>query len=585
MGRGVATMDSTIAEGLGPDDPREIGPFTVIGLLGTGGMGEVYLGTSETGYVAVKRVRPRLVSGERFQREVGLLYRVPEGVGPGVLASDSTASRPWFATEYVPGLTVDEAVRLRGPLPADALWLLLAGIATRLRAVHETGIVHRDLKPANVMIVRDGVKLIDFGIARAVDQARLTRSGGSFGTRGFTAPEQESGDESVGAAADIYSLAALLLYAASGRTPGLVPDVEPMRGVDDDLASVIESCLAADPAARPTAASLADSARAHVSSAQWPPELTERIAARFAFAATPVSRMETLPPSDLEALPDAESEVAPEALPPQPPAQVSVAADADAAAIPSSPIDPTRRSHRPSRRRTLLFVPIAAVLVIAGITAFVLIPSSSAPSRLAGQSTGATTGATSSASGPDRTRTSTTTASPTSTTSTSPSGRASGASPDTAGTTALPGGGSGTTATSPGSVTTTKPGSAPGVHPTSSSISGISGGDDKTKVPGSEADTDWVGNDAACSAWLDDDGSGSLAGVLNTSLTQSCVAELYRSDGVHYTFSASWGAEKTDFIPVADDTMWICVWHADDQSTDEVCSPHFAMSGNTPVRQ
>jgi serine/threonine protein kinase len=598
-------MDSTIAEGLGPDDPREIGPFTIIGLLGTGGMGEVYLGTSETGYVAVKRVRPRLVSVERFQREVGLLYRVPEGVGPGVLASDSTASRPWFAAEYVPGLTVDEAVRLRGPLPADALWLLLAGIATRLRAVHEAGIVHRDLKPANVMIVRDGVKLIDFGIARAVDQARLTRTGGSYGTRGFTAPEQENGDEAVGAAADVYSLAALLLYAASGRTPGLVPDIEPMRSVDVDLATVIESCLAADPAARPTAASLADSARAHLaaadgdadadasasadaSTAAWPPELTERIATRFAFAATPVSRMETLPPPDLD--PTDESASGSEAVPAQAPTATDVAASTPAAApsaafssaaTTSSSIDPTRKSHRPSRRRTLLFLPGAAVLVIAGITAFVLMPSSSTPSHLTGQSTGTTTNATSSATGP--TQTSTTTASPSSTTS--PSAHASGASPDTEGTTSLPGGGTGTTAASSGGVTTATSGSAPGVHPTSSSVTGVSGGDDKTKVPGSEADTDWVGNDAACSAWLDDDGSGGLAGVLNTSLTQSCVAELYRSDGVHYTFSASWGAQKTNFIPVAGDTMWICVWHADDQSADEVCSPRFAMSGTTPVKQ
>lgn len=581
-------MDSTIAEGLGADDPREIGPFTIIGLLGTGGMGEVYLGTSETGYVAVKRVRPRLVSGERFQREVGLLYRVPEGVGPGVLASDSTASRPWFATEYVPGLTVDEAVRLRGPLPADALWLLLRETAGRLRAVHEAGIVHRDLKPANVMIVRDGVKLIDFGIARAVDQARLTRTGGSYGTRGFTAPEQENGDEAVGPPADIFSLAALLLYAASGRTPGLVPDVEAMRSVDDDLATVIESCLAADPEARPTAASLADAAGAHVSSAAWPEELTERIAIRFAFAATPVSRMETLPPPDVGPVPESASESA--SVPAQVPAPTDDAA-AISAAGPSAPapaapapssIDPTRKSHRSSRRRTLLLLPVAAVLVIAGIAAFVLMPSSSTPSHLAGQSTGVTTSATSPASG--QAQTSTTSASPTS--STSPSAHTSGAGPETEGTTALPGGGSGTSATSPGGATTTRSSPAPGgVHPTSSSIAGVSGGDDKTQVPGSEADADWVGNDAACSAWLDDDGSGGLAGVLNTSLTQSCVAELYRSDGVHYTFSASWGAQKTDFIPVGDDTMWICVWHADDQSNGEACSPHFAMSGTTPVRQ
>lgn len=257
-------MDSTIAEPLGPDDPQEIGSFNIIGLLGVGGMGEVYLGASDKGYAAVKRVRPRLVAGERFEREVGILYRVPAGVGPRVLASDSTAERPWFATEYVPGLTVDEAVRLRGPLPAEALWLLLAEAAAHLSAVHALEIAHRDVKPANVMLVRDGVKLIDFGIARAADQARLTKSGGGYGTQGFSAPEQQAGDEDVEAPADVYSLGALLLFAASGRTPGVVPDVEPLRAVDADLAAVIESCLATAPDGRPTAGEVAKAARAHL---------------------------------------------------------------------------------------------------------------------------------------------------------------------------------------------------------------------------------------------------------------------------------------------------------------------------------
>ncbi|MCK9878693.1 protein kinase [Frankia sp. Ag45/Mut15] len=123
------------------------------------------------------------------------------------------------------------------------------------------------------------------------------------------------------------------------------------------------------------------------------------------------------------------------------------------------------------------------------------------------------------------------------------------------------------------------------VRPTAFSISGINGGDDRTQVPGSEADTSWVGNNATCSAWLDNNGSGALAGVLNTSLTQSCVAELFRSDGMAYAFSASWGAKKTNFIPVAGYTMWICVWHADQQSTTEQCSPRFGMNGNVPVRK
>ncbi|WP_051838660.1 serine/threonine-protein kinase, partial [Streptomyces sp. NRRL WC-3742] len=349
ISRPTTGIDGTVAEPLGPGDPQEIGSFSIIGLLGTGGMGEVYLGASDRGYAAVKLVRPRLVSSERFEREVGILYRVPFGVGPRVLASDSTAERPWFATEYVPGLTVDEAVRLRGPLPAEALWLLLSETAAQLRAVHAREIAHRDINPANVMLVRDGVKLIDFGIARAADQARLTRSGGSYGTQGFSAPEQQAGDEDVAAPADVYSLAALLLYAASGRTPSAVPDVEPLRAVDADLAAVIEPCLTTDPGARPTAHEIVTAAHTHLLAPppSWPPEVMSRIDSRRAFAETPVGKLETVPPPD----------TIPDPIPDPKP---------DAGTVPLPP------SRRPRRR--LLLLPVAAVIALGAGAAFVLLP-------------------------------------------------------------------------------------------------------------------------------------------------------------------------------------------------------------------
>ena len=539
-------MDSTIAEPLGPDDPQEIGSFNIIGLLGTGGMGEVYLGASDKGYAAVKRVRPRLVSSERFEREVGILYRVPVGVAPRVLASDGTAERPWFATEYVPGLTVDEAVRLRGPLPAEALWLLLAEAAAQLRDVHASEIVHRDVKPGNVMLVRDGVKLIDFGIARAADQARLTKSGGSYGTQGFSAPEQQAGAEDVDAPADVYSLGALLLYAASGRTPGVVPDVEPLRAVDADLADVIESCLATSPGARPTAHEVAAAARARlpVPPPSWPAAVMSRIALRRAFAATPVGKLETVPPPDLDA-----------------------AAKPDTA--PTSPASP-RHS-----RRFLLLPPAVAVVALGAVAALSLIPSAPRQHGTAQISDSASaairpvagTTRTSSAS-PGRSASPTARSAPP--TPVVPAGPDPTVSPGTSGA-----------ASAARTVPTAAP-SAPAVSPSSSSISGINGSDDSTQVKGSEADTDWFGNDAACSAWLDDNGSGELAGVLNTSLDQTCDAELYRSDGIAYTFGASWGAEKTSFIPAAGDTMWICVRNASAQA-DEQCSPRFRMNGDTPV--
>ena len=598
-------MDGTIAEPLGADDPQEIGSFNIIGLLGVGGMGEVYLGASDKGYAAVKRVRPRLVAGERFEREIGILYRVPAGVAPRVLAGDSTAERPWFATEYVPGLTVDEAVRLRGPLPAEALWLLLAEAATQLSAVHAAEIVHRDVKPGNVMLVRDGVKLIDFGIARAADQARLTRSGGSYGTQGFSAPEQQAGDEDVDAPADVYSLGALVLYAASGRTPGVVPDAEPLRTADPDLAAVIGSCLATSPGARPTAAEVADAARAHlpVPPPAWPSEVTSRIAARRAFAATPVGKLETVPPPDLDAdananadrTSDAEADADRTPNPqgdrtpnpqrdrtPNPQRDRTQNPEADRTQNPEA--DPTPETAHPStelprppHKRPLLLT-TAGVIALGAVVAFVLVPS---PSRHNG--TAHPSGSASISGEPVAGTTRTSSASPSRSASpTAESGHPSPVVP--AGThTTVPPSTAGPRSPS-GPVATTAASSAGTTHVTSSSISGISGNEDPAQVKGSEADTSWVGNDAACSAWLDDNGSGELAGVLNTSLAQSCGAELYRSDGIAYTFQASLGAAKTNFISAVGNTMWICVWNASDRS-DEQCSARFTMNGHTPVKE
>lgn len=545
-------MDSTIAESLGPDDPREIGAFSVIGLLGTGGMGEVYLGVSDKGYAAVKRVRPRLVPSERFAREVGLLYRVPAGVGPRVLASDGMAERPWFAAEYIPGLTVDEAVRLRGPLPAGALWLLLAEAAGQLQAVHEAGIAHRDVKPGNVMLVRDGVRLIDFGIARAADQARLTRSGGGYGTQGFSAPEQQAGEDDVAAPADVYGLGALLLYAASGRTPGAVPDAEPLNAVDAALSAVARSCLATAPGSRPTAGEVAAEARAHlpVPPPTWPSEVMARIASRRAFAVTPVGKLETVPPPGSAADPDAET-------------------------VPEGAAAPTRTRRLPGRR---LLRPAAGVVALAlggAVGAFLLIPSAASrdgaadPPRGPSATVAPATEARTSAAGPSP--------------SAAPATRS--ASP----TAGVPAATAGKDATDPprpsrGSTPPARTPSAPAAaRPTSSSIPGVNGNEDPAKVRGSEVDVTWLSHDAGCSAWLDDNGSGALAGVLNTSLNQSCGAELHRSDGMAYTFRSTWGAAKTNFIPDAGTTMWICVWNMSDTSY-EACSPRFAMDGGTPVK-
>jgi predicted Ser/Thr protein kinase len=285
-----------VARPLGPGDPRQIGKFEIIGLLGAGGMGEVYLGAADGRYAAVKLIRPQLVSPERFKREIAILYQVPPGVAPQVLAHDSTAARPWFAAEYIPGITLDEAVRGSGPLPRAALWLLLARTAAQLRQIHEAGILHRDLKPANVMLVPDSVTLIDFGIARDGAQRGLTREGVSYGTAGFKAPEQHRGGGPVTAPADVYALGAMLVYAASGSESG--PDLWPLRRVDAALAAVAERCLADDPWARPTAAELVKAAleRELAWHPRWPQEVTSRIAAREDFARKPLTEVTTVPP-------------------------------------------------------------------------------------------------------------------------------------------------------------------------------------------------------------------------------------------------------------------------------------------------
>jgi hypothetical protein len=218
----------------------------------------------------------------------------------------------------------------------------------------------------------------------------------------------------------------------------------------------------------------------------------------------------------------------------------------------------------------------AGVIALGAVVAFVLVPSPSRHNGAAHPSGGA------SISGePVAGTTRTSSASPSRSASpTAESGRPTPVVPAGTDTAGPP---SASSARPPSGPAATAPSSAAATHVTSSSISGINGSDDPAQVKGSEADTSWVGNDAACSAWLDDNGSGELAGVLNTSLNQNCDAELHRSDGIAYTFRASWGAAKTSFISDVGHTMWICVWNASDRS-DEQCSARFAMHGDTPVK-
>jgi hypothetical protein len=255
------------------DEPTVVGPYRLLGRLGSGGMGRVYLGRSAGGRtVAVKIVHPHFALDEefraRFRREVDAARRVGGAWTAPVLDADPGARVPWVATAYAAGPSLSAAVADGGPLPAPTVRALGAGLAEALAAVHELGLVHRDVKPSNVLLTLDGPLLIDFGIARATDgTASLTSTGVSIGSPGYMSPEQILG-KGVTGAADVFSLGAVLAYAATGRPPfpgdssaALLYKVvheEPELGLlDGELRGLTAECLAKDPAARPAPAQLA----------------------------------------------------------------------------------------------------------------------------------------------------------------------------------------------------------------------------------------------------------------------------------------------------------------------------------------
>ncbi|WP_328949939.1 protein kinase [Streptomyces sp. NBC_00184] len=254
-------------------EPLSIGAYRLLGRLGAGGMGRVYLGRSAGGRtVAVKVVHPHFALDEqfraRFRLEVDAARRIGGQWTAPVLDADPDAPVPWVAHGYVAGPPLSEAVTEHGPLPEQAVRTLGAGLAEALAAVHGQGLIHRDVKPSNVLLALDGPRLIDFGIARAIDAtASLTSTGVSVGSPGYMAPEQIRGLD-VSGAADVFSLGAVLAYAATGSAPFLgdssavllykVVHEEPELGeLEGGLRDVIASCLAKDPTGRPTPAELA----------------------------------------------------------------------------------------------------------------------------------------------------------------------------------------------------------------------------------------------------------------------------------------------------------------------------------------
>ncbi|WP_316753890.1 protein kinase domain-containing protein [Streptomyces herbicida] len=255
-------------------DPRRIGPYEVLGRLGAGGMGEVYLAESRTGLrLAVKVVRAEHAEDRTFRARFRHEVRAAQTVGGAgtytarVVDADTGAERPWMATEFVEGPNLRDAVLDGGALPRSAVRVLAGALGEALAAIHAKGMVHRDLKPSNILLGADGPRVIDFGIVRALEATSLTRTGAVVGSVGYVSPEQIRNGGQVGPPSDIFSLGAVLAYAAAGREPFgegqdsvvllriLTRDFD-LSGVPEELRPLVAACLREDPLERPTPADL-----------------------------------------------------------------------------------------------------------------------------------------------------------------------------------------------------------------------------------------------------------------------------------------------------------------------------------------
>jgi serine/threonine protein kinase len=377
-------------ESLAGDDPAEIAGYRLGARLGAGGMGRVYLAFTAGGRpVALKVVRPELGDDPdfraRFRQEVTAARRVHGLYTAQVLDADPDASPPWLVTAYVPGPSLQQAVAGHGPLPADAVVLLMAGIAEALQVIHGAGLVHRDLKPSNVLLAADGPRVIDFGIARAADATSMTRTGIAIGSPGFMAPEQAEGLP-VTPAVDVFALGAVAAYAALGRSPfgtgndaamlyRIVHRPADLDGCPPSVRDLIERCLVKAPDRRPSPAELIDECRARTAghtlqiAQTWlPAAVSADLASHLPPAAPPAA-----PPSDPPtAPPPAAPPAAPPTVPPAVPRSVRPAPYEPTATVdsgrprPGAAQRPDETRRRRVSRRTLITA-AAALILAAGI--------------------------------------------------------------------------------------------------------------------------------------------------------------------------------------------------------------------------
>lgn len=282
---------------LQPADPRTVGPYRLLGRLGAGGMGQVFLGRSAGGrLVAIKVIRPELAGDagfrSRFAREVAAARNVGGLFTALVIDADVAGPAPWLATAYVAGPSLADAVESHGPLPVASVLTLAAGLAEGLQAIHAAGLVHRDLKPSNVLLADDGPRVIDFGISRAAEASVLTQSGTVMGSPGYMSPEQAEGG-TVGTASDVFSLGAVLTFAATGQGPfgtgstaaliyRVVHGQPDTAHLPDQIRPVIERCLAKDPSQRPQPGDLLAELGEGQLSADWLPTALTEVLSQYA---------------------------------------------------------------------------------------------------------------------------------------------------------------------------------------------------------------------------------------------------------------------------------------------------------------
>jgi serine/threonine protein kinase len=386
-------------------DPPQVGPYLLLGRLGAGGMGQVFLGRSPGGrLVAVKVIRAELAGDPgfraRFAREVVAARKVSGVFTAAVVDADPAAALPWLVTGFVTGLSLADAVGEHGALPVASVLALAAGLAEGLGAIHAAGVVHRDLKPSNVLLAADGPRVIDFGISRAVDATQLTRTGMVIGSPAFMSPEQVEGG-AVGPASDVFSLGAVLVFAATGEGPfgpgaptavmyRVVHGTPRLDRLPGPVRPLAERCLAKDPGQRPTAAQfLAELTAAHPSAA----DLADWLPASILAAASPRSGHDPEPaagatgqPRHARPGPGRLANVAPNRWPSSPSAPVAALAPTLTEET-GSPVQPagaagTAAGKRRRRRWAVSVIAAVVVIIAAGVGLAVAPGRSTASSHL-----------------------------------------------------------------------------------------------------------------------------------------------------------------------------------------------------------